>query len=110
MEYKEIVTEQEISIYAVSGNECMGSATCSHCFGKEHTWYFNRLFVQPGCRGNGVGSELLAHLLKQIHKKGDTLLLEISPYGELDDKELQMFYERHGFRKRSENVWEWKVA
>lgn len=57
-----------------------------------------RINVPHEFRGKGEGSKLLNQITKDADKDQIVLLLEISPSGGLDYKQLEAWYLRHGFR------------
>lgn len=104
--YRESVSDMGISVYAMPKPSrpqvLIGSAECTRCVDEKNQWYFNRLYVRPEYRGQGIGSVLLDKLLAYIRKSRATLLLDINPYGDMDYEQLEDFYLRHGFQKDPE--------
>lgn len=101
--YRESMSDLGISVYAMPDiskpQVLIGSAECTRCGDENNNWYFNRLYVRPEYRGQGIGSVLLDKLLVHIRGHNATLLLDINPYGDLDYEQLEAFYIRHGFKK-----------
>jgi GNAT superfamily N-acetyltransferase len=68
---------------------------------RPNVWYvgpvglLDELYVAPGRRGQGLGSELL-RLAEQVILARGGELLEINVDG--DDLDARRFYERHGYR------------
>lgn len=75
----------------------IGVAECSRT--DKNLYYFNRLYVDPSYRKQGLGTKLLDALLAVIKAYKFTLRLDINPYGELNYEQLEAFYIRHGFIK-----------
>lgn len=68
---------------------------------RPNVWYdgpvalLDELYVVPGRRGQGLGTELL-HLVEHVVRERGGELLEINVDGE--DVDARRFYERHGYR------------
>lgn len=66
---------------------------------RENPRYYviTRINVMEQYRGQGYGTRILNMILEDADKEGKRLLLEPVPSGGLDQKELEAWYERHGF-------------
>ena len=56
-----------------------------------------RINVMERYRGLGLGSQILKEILDDADKEGVVLFIEPSASGGLSQKELEEWYERHGF-------------
>lgn len=72
-------------------------------------WYINRILVKhPQDRSQGIGSELLSRLKKEVKSQGgDVLIVEPGGYGS-DPLDLIRFYTKNGFI-RIVNWYEFKI-
>jgi GNAT superfamily N-acetyltransferase len=77
----------------------LASATISN-MGNE--WYFNRLVVHEKMRNKGVATLLMDELIKVLDEKQITLINDINPYGDLNFKQLEIFYKKYGFIETEE--------
>lgn len=62
-----------------------------HYHTKDPHWYLPMIGVQPTCQGQGLGSALLQHALKQVDEQG------LAAYLESSRPENVPLYQRHGF-------------
>lgn len=62
------------------------------------TLILTRINVPVQCRGKGHGSYLLQTVLDAADAEQVTLALEVMPSGDLSFAQLELWYERHGFK------------
>lgn len=79
-----------------------GSSTASYCLDPSGAWYFNRLYVRPEYRRNGIACELIKKMLKYFVTFNIPLILDINPYGDMSYEQLESFYLKNGFQKHEE--------
>jgi len=71
----------------------------------EHLWfYFNRLFVHPNLRRQGIADFLVDKVVDFAQREQISILGEVNPYGDLDLEALSAFYVKHGFTRHDETV------
>ncbi len=91
-------------------------------FSHEHTWkiivgnklvgfyvyktsekclYLEHLYIHPDFQGNGLGSDIIKLVKKKAHKNG--LVIQV---GALRDSKSNDFYQKHGFVKIAEELWD----
>lgn len=62
-------------------------------------WYFNRLIVPPIMRKKGVANKLLQQVAEWADIEEVTILNTVSPYGDLNMKQLIKLYSKFGFEQ-----------
>lgn len=72
----------EVSLYPSGGDGC---------------YYFNRINVPESMRGRGLGKHLLNQVVEWADENKYTILLDINPYGKLNEQQLRALYERFGW-------------
>ena len=67
-------------------------------------YYFNRIKAQRGREGTGEGKALMIEICKVADEKGISILNELNPYGNRDEKSLIEFFKESGFEMFSEQA------
>jgi GNAT superfamily N-acetyltransferase len=65
--------------------------------GRREYYVITRINVMEQYRGQGYGTKILNMILEDADSEGVVLFLEPVPSGGLSKKELEAWYERHGF-------------
>lgn len=109
MEFKEVKYENSIHIYClveednkklVKGvSECSLYETSTPFNSIERVYYFNRIFVNPKYRNQGIGKELLLRMLDCVRKYNYPICCDINPYGDLTYEQLRNWYMSFGFKE-----------
>ena len=86
-----VSNERIVSFYAVDGNTPVG---CSEVTISDSgtVGYYNRLFVQPNYRKQGIGRKLWDMTQKELDTRGIDLIIDINPYGDMTYEQLLDFY------------------
>ena len=64
----------------------------------DDCWFFNRLFVSPKIRNQGIATKLMNRLIEILDEKNICLVNTVNSYGDLDQDQLITFYKKFGFR------------
>ena len=67
--------------------------------------YLNEIYVPPADRGKGVAGEMLRSILKLADTHRTTLFLEPREADGPTEKQLVQWYERHGFKRATSNLY-----
>lgn len=67
----------------------------------DEAFHLDHLYIHPLCQGLGIGSYVMSVLISHAKEKRKPIQL-----GALRDSEANAFYERHGFKKISEEEWD----
>ena len=67
--------------------------------------YLNEIYVPPADRGKGIAGEMLQSILKLADTHRTTLFLEPREADGLTEKQLVQWYERHGFKRATSNLY-----
>jgi len=59
--------------------------------------WISRIFVPKEYRGHKHGGKMLNRFCKWCDKKRRDVILQINPYGDLDEEQLRKWYIKHGF-------------
>lgn len=112
MEIKEILTDKSIFVYCeynntLSVSECSLIDTVDPLDNKCNALYFNRVFVHPEVRNNGIGTKLVKRMLELVDGYDLPLCCDINSYGDLDYDALYQWYLNLGFKsykKKFKNI------
>ena len=99
--------ESIIYFYAVDGNTPVGCSEVTISDGGT-VGYYNRLFVQPNYRKQGIGRKLWDMTQKELDTRGIDLIIDINPYGDMTYEQLLHFYASDQTRE-TESGW-YRVA
>lgn len=67
----------------------------------DDCFHLIHLYIHPNCQAQGVGSQVIRHLLAQADSQQLPVRL-----GALRDSNSNRFYQRHGFVQTSEDEWD----
>jgi len=67
----------------------------------DEGFHLDHLYIHPLCQGLGIGSYVMSVLISHAREKRKPIRL-----GALRDSGANAFYERHGFKKISEEEWD----
>jgi len=62
-------------------------------------WSIDMVSVPPECRKSGLGRKILGEVIREADEESVVLVLEALSCGGLDQRDLEAFYERLGFKK-----------
>ena len=101
-EIQEYTTDTSASFHAVRGGISLGVIDASSALFdegdiNENAWYFNRLYVRPDYRKNGIATVLMNRFVDFIHERGLYMICDINAYGDMDRDQLFNFYQSFGF-------------
>lgn len=87
-----------MAVYSlVNGCRSVAEANPWPCLG-ERTWWVSRVFIHRTMRGQGLGSLMVGHLVKEIFQKGAKAIV-VAPGGYNSNYNRQVnFYVKNGFK------------
>lgn len=96
MKINAITSDDTVTVFRTSENSNHSSTASANFVGNY--WFINRVLVNPKShRGQGIGSQLLQTLIKEIKKINDIKII-VTPGGYENDQERQNnFYTKNGF-------------
>ncbi|KAM3578784.1 hypothetical protein VKS41_008802 [Umbelopsis sp. WA50703] len=99
--YKEVLEVEEFAKLAYFNDVCVGAVCCREepidTNDKAAKLYIMTLGVLKPYRGQGVGKQLLDHILEHAAKDKDSNITEVYLHVQTTNQEALSFYKNHGF-------------
>ncbi len=92
-----IIHDHNISIADLTLDVCGSYTPDGVDLSQYHVYWVARINVCPRMRGKGFGKQLMTEVCEWLDVNGFASVIGVSSYGEMNNDELQFFYEKFGF-------------